>query len=271
MISKELKNIKKDLDLVSTWGYRNSDEIDGGFRFEVNTIGGHIGEVVVCGDLAYNKVLFSVKALNLELTVSDVAPKDIIEVIDKLVKGKLSEKEECDSLSVQYQKEHYRAYISGEMSRWNNVIIGEVPWRFAGHFRGKIIVNDEKGLVLDFVKKALEYEYLKSMGKVHEITVDKSWPSSHDIWKRLCSEAVQADKGLLVINVENFNFLKYFWELKQLAKQEHSDDLKFCGFVLLVIDKKIKWKDVIKESENNYGQFKAMMQFYGLIDPEMFY
>lgn len=174
------------------------------------------------------------------------------------------------------------------------------------HFRkGFIVVDDETGAQLQFVKKNIDYEYLKKEEKVSEITIDSTWSTllqkgidesgDRECWNRLLAAAYEADhaRGLLVINISNIKIFSHCWKLKQLAKQETElvawepttrDDITqvdykffgkrstipetfmFNGYVLLVIDKSISWEDIKKYSvENDKGEFDAMMQFYSCV------
>ncbi len=132
--------------------------------------------------------------------------------------------------------------------------------------RGIIVVDDESGEKLAFVKEQLGVEELKRTGKVKEITVDKSWPLNNfdKCWDMLLAEARKSSHGLLVINVEDIKIFNHCWCIKQLAKQE-DPALQFNEYVLLVI-KGITWAQV-KEfaNERNKGEFEAMLQFYSRV------
>ena len=103
---------------------------------------------------------------------------------------------------------------------------------YAGINKGHIIVDDENGVKLALVKNWLNYGNLSTLGKIHEITIDKSWDSFFrrnerpdrvlflECWNKLVTAAYKANHGLLVINISNIKIFKHCWDLKQLAKQE---------------------------------------------------
>ena len=177
------------------------------------------------------------------------------------------------------------------------------------HFhKGFIVVDDETGSKLQFVKKNIQYEYLEREDKVSEIFIDNTWSpllkkgvdqfGGRECWNRLLAAAYEADhaRGLLVINISNIEIFGHCWKLKQLAKQETEleawepttreeivpvdhkffggrseipEKFMFNGYVLLVIDKSISWEDIKNYSvEHNNGDFNAMMQFYRRIEEE---
>ena len=132
--------------------------------------------------------------------------------------------------------------------------------------RGLIVADDETGELLASVKEALKYEELVAAEKVNEIIVDEHWPlnSLDKCWQKLQAEAQRINHGLLVINVNDIRIFKHIQRIKWLAKQE-ARDLKFNGYVLLVI-KDIPWTKV-KDYAKKYhpGEFDATMQFYNRI------
>lgn len=135
--------------------------------------------------------------------------------------------------------------------------------------KGLIIADDETGELLTSVKEALKYEELVAAEKVNEIIVDEHWPlnSSDKCWQKLQAEAQRVNHGLLVINVNDIRIFKHIKRIKWLAKQEHHE-VKFNGFVLLVI-KDIPWTKVRNyATKHNEGEFKAMMQFYYRFRPD---
>ena len=131
-----------------------------------------------------------------------------------------------------------------------------------------IIADDESGEVLNSVDEILHFELLKKHGKFNEISFDGLVPLDPDErWEWLIKEAEKANNGLLLINVTDIRvFDTRCWCLKQLAKQE-LPDLRFDGYVLVVV-KGISWQDVQDYAEaNSKGQFKDMMsQFYRRIE-----
>ena len=170
---------------------------------------------------------------------------------------------------------------------------------YQGLRKGCIVVDDDSGEVLKFVKKGLRYKELIRAGKLYKILINDTWSrslqnkgqtSGHEAWNNLIAAAHRANHGLLVIHITNMEIFGHCWDLKQLAKQEydlvfsepqsHSDvtpiDCEFIngliperfpfdGNVLLVIDG-IGW-DRVKEyaKEHNSGEFDAMMQFYSRV------
>lgn len=137
------------------------------------------------------------------------------------------------------------------------------PGAFDWNRRGIIVADDKTGELLAFVKKAFEYDELEALGKINEITVDKSWPldSFDECWRKLLAEARKINHGLLVINVNDIKLFDHCWCIKQLAKQE-DPALKFNGYVLLVI-KDIPWDRVKKyANEHDKGEFEAMMDCF---------
>lgn len=276
-IQIELNNLKNTLDMITSWGYRDSEKVDGGIRFIVNTSGGYQGEVFLAferWDTIIEEVCLWVKESNLELQVTNVPLENLFEVIDKMINGKLSE-EDCESLSRQYKKNLYKAEVSLDLSEMHDIIMGYTPWSQAGTRKGIIVTDDGLHLDSNLAKEYLKYDVLKKNGKVNEITIDSSWPLKNEVdgevydalWKKLKSEAAKVKQGLLVINVCDINMFKHCWELKQLVKQEKLD---FHGYVLLVI-KDLDWeKDVKKFIEKledfNRDELEVMMQeFYKLI------
>lgn len=276
-IQIELNNLKNTLDMTTSWGYRDSEKVDGGIRFIVNTSGGYQGEVFLAferWDTIIEEVCLWVKESNLELQVTNVPLENLFEVIDKMINGKLSE-EDCESLSRQYKKNLYKAEVSLDLSEMHDIIMGYTPWSQAGTRKGIIVTDDGLHLDSNLAKEYLKYDVLKKNGKVNEITIDSSWPLKNEVdgevydalWKKLKSEAAKVKQGLLVINVCDINMFKHCWELKQLVKQEKLD---FHGYVLLVI-KDLDWeKDVKKFIEKledfNRDELEVMMQeFYKLI------
>ena len=132
--------------------------------------------------------------------------------------------------------------------------------------RGLIVADDETGELLTSVKEALKDEELVAAEKVNEIIVDEHWPLNRfdKCWQKLIAEARRINHGLLVVNVNDIRIFKHSWCIKQLAKQE-ARDLKFNGYVLLVI-KDIPWTKVKDyATKHNEGEFAAMMQFYNRI------
>ena len=132
--------------------------------------------------------------------------------------------------------------------------------------KGIIIADDETSELLTLVKETLKYDELEVAGKVNEITVDEHWPlnSFDKCWNMLLAEARKINHDLLVINVNDIRIFKHCWCIKKLAKQEDKgdQDLKFNGYVLLVI-KDISWAKVREyANKHNKGQFDAMMDFY---------
>lgn len=160
------------------------------------------------------------------------------------------------------------------------------------HFhKGFIVVDDETGAKLQFVKKNINYDYLKKEDKVSELSIDDTWSTllkkgnesgGRECWNRLLAAAYDADhaRGLLVINISNIEIFGHCWKLKQLAKQETElvawepttrDDIApvdyrffkkdpiidipekfmFNGYVLLVIDKSICWEDIKQYGEEH--------------------
>jgi hypothetical protein len=167
---------------------------------------------------------------------------------------------------------------------------------YQGLRKGYIVVDDESGKVLKFVKKSLRYEELISAGKVYEILVNDTWTealqekeqmSGREAWNQLIAAAYRANHGLLVIHITNIEIFGHCWKLKQLAKQENEmvawspesrsgitpldcefinqlipERFPFDGNVLLVIDG-LGWNRVKEYAkEHNAGEFDAMMQFY---------
>ena len=214
-ISKELKNLKNDLDRVSSWGYGNSEEVDGGFRFDVKTPEGQTRKVMVLEGTWYD-VDFCVETadggIEVLLEVSYVPKEDLVEVIDKMVKGKLSE-DDCKRLSNQYEKADEKEFLAQEMSWLHNVIMGKTE---KSHSQGWIVTDDKLGEVLSFMKEHLQYDYLAKNGKVKEITVDSSWPlknkldgDEYVLWERLAIEANEVkNSDLLVVNVGIVSYIE---------------------------------------------------------------
>lgn len=272
----ELNNLKNTLDKITSWGYRDSEKVDGGIRFYVNTAGGYPGEVFLAFkrlDIIVREVRLRVKESNLELLVTNVPLENLFEVIDKMINGKLSE-EDCESLSRQYKKNLYNAVVSLDLSKKHDIIMGYTPWSQAGTRKGIIVTDDGLHLDSNLAKEYLKYDVLKQNGKVNEITIDSTWPLNNEVdgaetalWKKLKSEAGKVEQGLLVINVCDINLFKHCWELKQLVKQEKLD---FGGFVLLVL-KDMDWEKEVKEfieklEDSNSTEFRDMMkEWYQLI------
>lgn len=276
-IQIELNNLKNTLDMITSWGYRDSEKVDGGIRFIVNTSGGYQGEVFLAferWDTIIEEVCLWVKESNLELQITNVPLENLFEVIDKMINGKLSE-EDCESLSRQYKKNLYKAEVSLYLSEMHDIIMGYTPWSQAGTRKGIIVTDDGLHLDSNLAKEYLKYDVLKKNGKVNEITIDSSWPLKNEVdgevydalWKKLKSEAAKVKQGLLVINVCDINMFKHCWELKQLVKQEKLD---FHGYVLLVI-KDLDWEKEVKKfieklEDFNRDELEVMMQeFYKLI------
>ena len=98
--------------------------------------------------------------------------------------------------------------------------------------KGFIVVDDKTGSKLQFVKKIIDYDYLKKEDKVSEVSIDGTWSEllkkgvdesgGRECWNRLLAAAYDADhaRGLLVINISNIEIFGHCWKLKQLAKQE---------------------------------------------------
>jgi hypothetical protein len=273
----KMRNLQGILDTVSSWGYRDSKKVNDGIAFCVDTPNGYPGEVFVAfrrlDELIVREVRLRVEKSGLELRVTDVPQDKLFEVIDKMIKGRLSEKD-CESLSKQYRKELYKAVVSCDLSRMHDIIMGNIPWNQAGSRKGIIVTDDGIHLDSKFAKEHLKYDVLKMNGKVNEITIDSSWPLNNEVdgeeyalWKRLQAEASKVRQGLLVINILDINMFKHCWDLKQLVKQEKLD---FHGYVLLVI-KDMDWEKEVKKfiedmEDSNIDEFKVMMgDFYRLI------
>ena len=276
-ISIEMKSLQGILDTVSSWGYRDSKKVDDGIAFCVDTSSGNKGEVFVAfrklDEIIVREVRLRVEETGLELQVTNVPQDYLFEVIDKMIKGQLSE-DDCESLSKQYKKELYKAVVSLDLSRMHNIIMGYDLWRNAGSRKGRIVTDDGIHLDSKLAKKYLKYDILKQNGKVNEITIDSSWPLNNELdgeesalWKRLVAEAGKVKQGLLVINVCDINMFKHCWDLKQLAKQEKLD---FRGYVLIVI-KDMDWEKDVKTfveklEDSNRTELKVMMEdWYRLI------
>lgn len=281
----ELKNLKRNLDMITSWGYRNSEKVDGGIVFYVDTPSEHIGKVFVDLRAEFECVceidfgIVEPKTENLVsgLHVSLVPAGQLFEVIDKMIKGKLSESD-CEALSKQYKKEYDKAWASWGLTLAHDIIMGYTPWNQAGSRKGFIFTDDGKHLDSNFAKEQLKYDVLKKNGKVNEITIDGSWPLKDKIgseeyakvyaalWKKLVTEADKVKDGLLVINVLDINLFLYCDCLKQLVKEQEYHEIDFSGYVLLVI-KDIDWNEVEKfvEKVDRAWTLKDMMdQWYRL-------
>lgn len=114
------------------------------------------------------------------------------------------------------------------------------PWT-----KGLIIEGDDNGQKLTFVKESLNYEALKSAGKVQELAIDELWTPVAAVY--------HDNHGLLVLNVSNIKLFGLCWHLNQLAKQEYVL-INFVG---------IKWSDVSAYAKEHCSdQFDAMTNFY---------
>lgn len=153
---------------------------------------------------------------------------------------------------------------------------------YAGINKGHIIVDDENGVKLALVKKWLNYNNLSTLGKVHEITIDKSWDTffrrteahknNHylECWNKLVTAAYKANHGLLVINISNIKIFEHCWHLKQLAKQEREMPLwpkysyDFDNYTQVNI------KEFRDDTEKEYGGRLTPEQLVELIEGFMF-
>lgn len=97
--------------------------------------------------------------------------------------------------------------------------------------RGIIVTDNE---ALDFVKKELDYDTLKQLGKVCELDIDASWSQCMTITpednatgfrNKMVKTLNRYRDGLLVLNVTNIELFKLCWHLVQLVKNEQENEL----------------------------------------------
>lgn len=167
------------------------------------------------------------------------------------------------------KKEAYKVDVASDLKYMRDIIMGIIPWSQASSRKGIIVTDDGIHLDSNFAKEHLKYDELKENGKVHEITINSSWPldAKSAMWERFVAEAEKVKQGLLVINVCDINLFKHCWALKQIAKQEKLD---FNGYVLLVI-KDMDWEKEVREfvhkpeDENSHEFTDMMKEWYRLI------
>lgn len=109
------------------------------------------------------------------------------------------------------------------------VLSGEDADPVVNYKKGIIVADDPDGTILDFVKKELKYDELKSSHRVKELTIDESWSEymlnkehafAKELWNRFVKETNSVRNGLLVLNISNIELFNHCWHIKQLVKQE---------------------------------------------------